>query len=140
MQAVPGRDSCSYNTPSAAVLQNFVAYGSDKGAEWVKANNVQFRGFTVYDHVSNGIAALTIVGNPVVNTPYMSTFFSPSLGPAVADSFIIGNSLNAATTNTHIGLLLAWDRGELIQNVSFINFPNSETTAIRPPVIAGTCV
>jgi hypothetical protein len=140
MQAIPGADSCSYNTPSAAVFQNFVAYGNEKGAEWVKANNIQFRGFVVYDHDSEAIAAKTIVGNPNVNTGYMSTFFSPSLGPAVADSFIIGNSINTASTNTPIGITPAWDRGELIQNVSFINFPNNDTMAIRPPIIVGTCM
>ena len=38
-----------------------------------------------------------------------------------------------------MSIIVMWDRGLLVRNVSFINFPSSSTQAIRGPVIAGRC-
>jgi hypothetical protein len=148
--AVAGRSTCAYTTPSVAVFgyngqslpyRGLYSYGNDKAAEWVKANPIQFRGFVSFDETSEGIAAKTTVHAPDVNSGYASIFYSNTAGPAVADSYIIGNSDNTASTAlTQLGLVIAWDRGQLVNNVTFINFPDSNSVAIRPPVIDGTCM
>ncbi|RNA07259.1 hypothetical protein BpHYR1_049763, partial [Brachionus plicatilis] len=40
---------------------------------------------------------------------------------------------------TPSGLVLAWDRGQLIKNVTFINFPSDWSHSMRGPEIIGTC-
>ncbi len=37
-------------------------------------------------------------------------------------------------------ILVMWDRGLLVRNVSFINFPSPNTQAIYGPFIIGRCV
>lgn len=106
------------------------------------SNNVQFRNFVIYDHFTSGIETKTIVSNKAVNTPYSATFFKESIAPLIADSIIIGNSdpLTSGTTSiSESGLVIAWDRGQLIKGVSFYNFPSAGSRAIRGPFIDGTC-
>ena len=104
------------------------------------ANNVQFRHFVVYDHFTTGIETKTIVSNKETNTPYSSTFYKDSIAPLIADSIIIGNSDPGGSTSiTGSGLVIAWDRGQLLKGISFYNFPSAGTRAIRGPFIDGTC-
>lgn len=81
----------------------------------------------------------TIFRNQDTNSYYRPYFYNPSLGPVVLNAVIIGNSLSSATSYTKIGITVAWDRGELFSNVSFYNFPDTASTALRPPVIHGRC-
>jgi hypothetical protein len=102
------------------------------------ANTVQFKNFIVYDHVTAGIETKTIVSNKAANTPYSAYFFNANTGPSIVNSIIIGNSNPAATSSiTRKGLIIAWERGQLIQNVSIINLFSNP--AIIPTSIDGTC-
>jgi hypothetical protein len=102
------------------------------------ANTVQFKNFIVYDHVTAGIDTKSIVSNKNVNTPYSAYFYNANTGPSIVNSVIIGNSNPAATSAiTRSGLVIAWERGLLIQNVSIINLFSNP--AIIPTLIAGTC-
>ena len=104
------------------------------------SNPLQFRHFTVFDHASSGIETKTIVSNLNENTAYVNTFYSNQTGPLIADTVIIGNSdTSQGTSITESGLVVAWDRGQLLQSVSFYNFPSEGTRAIRGPIIIGTC-
>jgi hypothetical protein len=136
---VTGR--CNDANPSVARFYNFVSYASDKGAEWDVSSSIQFRQFTVYDHFTTGIETQTVIFNQNANTGYQSSFYNENIGALVADSLIIGNSnANAVSSITQSGLVVAWDRGELIKNVTFINFPDSTSHAIRPTEIVGRCM
>lgn len=132
--------SCSDQRPLAAVFGPFTSYLCDKGAEWEQSSSVQFRDFTVYDHFSSGITTQTIFYSQDYNTPYSSAFYSSLTGSMVADTVIVGNSSTNPTNNTPSGLILTWDRGELVQNVTFINFPYAESQAMRATEIVGRCV
>lgn len=37
-------------------------------------------------------------------------------------------------------MVIAWDRGQLLQNISFYNFPSLGTQAIVPTLIIGRCL
>ena len=129
---------CNDKTGSPATFDSLTSFLNDKGAEWVMTNNVQFKNFVVYDHATAGIETKTIVSNKLPNTPYSAYFYNANTGPSIVNSVIIGNSDPAATSaiTTH-GLVLAWDRGQLIQNVKLINFPTN--VAIVGTSIDGTC-
>ena len=132
--------SCTDTRPSAAVFNHLTSYLNTKGAEWVMANNIQFRNFVVFDQSVTGIETKTIVSNKLINTPYQMTFYDEAIGPLIADTIIVGNSDPTASASiSESGLVVAWDRGQLIKSVSFYNFPNSASRAIRGPFIDGTC-
>jgi hypothetical protein len=45
--------------------------------------------------------------------------------------------------NLHLqldGLVMAWDRGQLISNISFINYPDPNSQAMRAVEIVGRCL
>ena len=70
--------------------------------------------------------------SPRVNTHYASTFYDEATGPLVADTVIIGNSDSSDPfAITRSGLVLAHDRGQLIKSVSFYNFPDNNSHAIK---------
>lgn len=131
--------ACSDSRPSVAVFNNFVSWSNDKGAEFVEAASVQFRNFTIWDHYSEGIATKTMVGYQAPNSLYANTFYNENTGTVVADSIIIGNSLGGTQSYTIDGIVVPWDRGQLVKNVSFYNFPAASSRAMRCPIIAGRC-
>ena len=131
---------CYGYQPSVAIFRQFTSYLNDKGAEWDVSSSLQFREFIVYDHFSSGITTQTIKYHQDYNTPYKSTFYSLTTGAVVADSVIIGNSRMNSSTNTPSGLVLPWDRGLIVSNVTFINFPDPNTQAMRAVEIIGRCM
>ncbi|CAF0710276.1 unnamed protein product [Brachionus calyciflorus] len=131
---------CRDPNPSVAKFEHLTTYNNDKGAEWVMSNSLQFRNIISFDHESAGIETKTIIFNDDVNTRYKTTFFDATKGPLIADSIIAGNSDSSKPVSiTQSGLIVAWDRGLLVQNVSFFNFPDYSSHAIRATVIAGRC-
>ena len=132
--------ACDDTRPSPAIFDTFHSYLNTKGAEWVMANPMQFKNFVVFDHSATGIEAKTIVSNKAENTLYKNTFFSNSSGPLIQNTIVIGNSDSSSSTSiSESGIVVAWDRGELLENVAFYNFPDSGSRAIRGPFIDGTC-
>ncbi len=132
--------ACWDTRGSAATFDSLISYSNDKGAEWVMSNNIQFKNFLVYDQSTAGIESKTIVSNQDANTPYSQYFYNGAIGPSIVNSVIIGNSDPAAVSSiTNIGLVLAWDRGQLIDNVTFINFPDANSVAIGATSIDGVC-
>jgi hypothetical protein len=131
---------CSYyEPPSPALFQKFTSYLNDKGAEWEQSSSVQFREFTVFDQATAGIITQTIRFAQDSNPWSYIALFNGSLGAVVADSVIVGSSDLSSGFNTPSGLEVAWDRGELIENVVFINFPNEGTQAMRAVEIPYRC-
>lgn len=55
----------------------------------------------------------------------------------VADSVFIGNSIQGQNSIARRGLTWSWDRGELVKNVKFYNYPDA--TAMDVTSIDGTC-
>jgi hypothetical protein len=110
------------------------------GAQYVQSNNLQFRNLVSFDHNSAGIETQTIIFNQNPNTNYMSSFYNESIGALVSNSLIVGNSDSTALVSiTPAGIKVAWDRGLLIKNVSFYNFPDAGSQAIIPTSIIGRC-
>jgi hypothetical protein len=95
----------------------------------------------IYEHSSIGIKTQTIEFSENVNPmPHQYAFYNETIGPSVIDSIVIGSTDPSASTSiTPKGLEIAWDRGQLIKNVQFINFPDSRSHAIACPVIIGRC-
>ena len=123
---------------SPAIFDSFISYSNDKGAEWTSSNKVQFKNFIVYDHTTAGIETKTIQYNSDFLSSYSPYFYNESTGPTIMNSVIIGNSNSSSNSSiTPLGLVIAWDRGELIKNVKFINFPDSK--AIGATTIPGSC-
>lgn len=134
---------CSDNRPSVAKFEYFTSYGNEKGAEWVFSSNLQFRNFLIFDQSGVGIETKTIVINDLRRSlipAYVPTFYNQDTGPSIQDTVIVGNSDSASTESiTKTGLVVAWDRGQLIKNTTFINFPSSSSQAIRGPEVLGKC-
>ena len=103
------------------------------------ASPLQFRNFVVFDHIATGIETKTIRFSENVNSHYRNILFDETNGPAIIDSIVIGNSDQNALTNSDNGIVLAWDRGLLVKNVNFYNFPDQSTQAMRATIITGRC-
>ncbi|CAF0978946.1 unnamed protein product, partial [Brachionus calyciflorus] len=132
---------CNDQNPSPAKFEQFTTYSNDKGAEWVMSNNLQFRKFISFDHKSVGIETKQIIFNENIQSRYTPTFYNESNGALVADSIVVGNSDSTQTTSiTQHGVVIAWDRGLLVKNVSFYNFPDPNSEAIKPTEVAGRCL
>ena len=127
----------AYNVPATASFNNLIAYSNDKGAEYVQSSVIQFKNFVIWDHYSIGIDTKTYK-TLSTNTVYRSFQYN-DVGPLIADSVIIGNSNEGASSNYGSGLSLIWDHGQLITNVSFYNFPNKTTSAMKVNEINDVC-
>jgi hypothetical protein len=131
---------CWDTKPKVAQFTNFISYSNDKGAEFEGSNNLQFRNFLIWDQYSVGIETKTVGINQNVNTFQKDYMFNETMGATIANTIIVGNSLNSTSSYTKNGIIIAWDRGELWQNVSFYNFPNPNTSAILAPVLLNRCM
>jgi hypothetical protein len=144
--------SCLDTRPSVAKFYNFTSYSNDRGAEFVLSNFVQFRNFSIWDQYSSGIVTKTLVFNeyPYIASPSLvastvmpdmiaHTLYNETICPLIADSFIIGNSTPDVQFNWKgcNGLVVAWNRGQLIKNVAFYEFPAPYTQAIRAADLIG---
>jgi hypothetical protein len=67
-----------------------------------------------------------------------SYFEDESLTAMIVDSVIIGNSVQGRNSIAGRGLTWNWDRGQIVKDVKFYNFPTA--TAMDVTSIAGTCV
>ena len=133
-------NGCYYpQSPSLALFQEFTSYLNDKGAEWEQSSSVQFREFIVFDQATAGIITQTIRFAQDPNPWSEIALFNESLGSVVSDSIIVGSSDLSSGFNTPSGLEVVWDRGELVKNVTFINFPNEGTQAMRAVEIPYHC-
>ena len=45
--------------------------------------------------------------------------FNDTTGATIANTIIVGNSLNSTSSYTRNGIIIAWDRGQLFENLSF---------------------
>jgi hypothetical protein len=133
--------ACNDANPSVAKFESFTAYRNDKGAEWVMSNTLQFRNFVTFENGAANIETKQIRFNEIVHSSYWPTFYNLNTGPIFADSVIIGNTDSSQTTSlSSYGLVIPWDRGFYAKNVSFYNFPDAGSKAIKPTEIAGRCV
>ena len=94
----------------------------------------------IWDQYSVGIETQTVGINQNVNTYQKDYMFNDTTGATIANTIIVGNSLNSTSSYTRNGIIIAWDRGQLWSNVSFYNFPNPNTSAIMAPVILNRCM
>ena len=133
--------SCSDATPKPAIFDTFYSYLNTKGAEWVDSNPIQFKNFIVFDHLQTGIETKTIIENANANTRYKNTFYSNATGPLIQNAIVIGNSDSSSSQSlSESGIVIAWDRGELLENISFYNFPSKTSRSIRGTSIEGVCM
>jgi hypothetical protein len=93
----------------------------------------------LWDHFSTAIDTKIIKGNDEANSRYKNTWDDENLSTMVKDVVIVGNTINGKPAVGQSGLTLGWDRGELIKNIKFYNFPNQGASAIDATSIAGKC-
>lgn len=129
--------ACRDSRPSVARFEKFVSWSNDKGGEFVNSNNIQFHEFTIWDQFDTGVDVKIIAGNSAPNTGLKHIFDDESLTAMISDSVIIGNSIQGQNSVAGRGLTWSWDRGEIVKNVKFYNFPTA--TAMDVTAIAGTC-
>ncbi|CAF1377186.1 unnamed protein product, partial [Adineta steineri] len=135
--------SCSNDAPYQAVFEKVTTWGNARGFEWVMSSTIQIKGAIAFDNVEAGLSCVSAINDQATNLPNLqATFYNISAGSSVINSLIVGDS---GTSSSSIvpsdgGLIVMWDRGLRVQNVTFINFPDPDTQAIRGPIIEGRCV
>ena len=130
----PGYNPWNWWNPTVAVIkfENFICYSCQKGAQWDNSNYIQFRNMVMYDHAVTAIETNMIAYNQYPNSIAQYTFYNDSLGPLIANSIIIGNSDSSSNYSiSESGIVVAWDRGLLLESVYFYNFPSEGSKAIR---------
>ncbi len=106
----------------------------------VESNGIQFRNFIIFDQATTGIETKTIKYHENVDSIYRDVFYNETHGSGVMDSIIIGNSNRTADASFgYSGLIVAWDRGQVIKNLRFINFPDESSYAIGATKLPGKC-
>ncbi len=119
----------SYNLPRPAVFDYFTSYSCDKAAEFVNSNSIQFRHFIAWDHFSTAIGTQSFSSQvDELNSIYNAFNYNETTGSVLLDSVIVGCSSDECLLRASAkvrGVTIAAQRGQLIKNVSFINYPNS---------------
>ena len=159
-QYAPSISGCGWSAiPQQAIFDGLIAWSNDRGMEWVMSRTIQIRNALVFDNSDVGIATISAIhhSEPASSTLLRSTFYSLENGSSVIDSIIIGFSTTDSSaampltagligkTSSYFGtmtvqwILVMWDRGLRIHNVTFINFPNT-TRALYGPTIPDRCV
>ena len=124
------------NNPSGAVFSSLVSYSCDKGAEFSMSRNIHFTNFLIWDQFSLGIDTKSYDMNMLSRQAisYNNNYY----GSVISNSVIVGDSRLTGTSNSS-GLALEWDKGQLIANVSFYNFLNNQSTALRVTEMNDVC-
>jgi hypothetical protein len=151
--------SCTADAPYQAVFDGLISWRNNEGFEWVMASTIQLRNAVVYDNVEADIRCVTAINQQSTGLPNLhATFYNESAGSSVIDSIIIGDTgtlpypvvpveggligklkYKKKTNDLLIIILVMWDRGLRVRNVSFFNFPSPNTQAIYGPFIVGRC-
>ncbi|CAM2722167.1 unnamed protein product [Rotaria socialis] len=134
---------CGADAPKQAVFERLTSWRNTKGFEAVMSNVIQVKNAVVFDNIDMGIAYLTAIEHRETNLPNLrATFYDVNTGASVIDSIIIGDSKlsNSPVIPWRGGLIVVWDRGLRVRNVSFINFESPQTQAMHEPVKAGRCI
>ncbi|XP_048254094.1 fibrocystin-L-like [Haliotis rufescens] len=125
--------SCSSSAADvAAKFESFTAWNCEKGAEAVQSGSLQFIDFIL---VNNKLAGYE--GKLLGHVPQ----FDEANGPMVKGGLIVGHHPDLASEHvcTRGGIVLPYNSGLLIRNVSFINFDKSVCSAFSWTRISGTC-
>ncbi|CAF2089088.1 unnamed protein product [Rotaria magnacalcarata] len=118
---------------------------------------IQIRNAIIFDNDDAGLRCVTAIDHQETNLPNLRrTFYNENIGSSIINSTVIGDSgpgrtlrrpdttVNGRIRQRLLPLYnvsdLIWDRGLRVRNVSFINFPDSNTQAIFEPFIIGRCV
>ncbi|CAF0745209.1 unnamed protein product [Adineta steineri] len=135
--------SCITDNPYQAIIEGLISWKNSRGIEWVMSSTVQIKNALVFDNDDAGIRCVTAINNQRTDLPVLrSTFYNENTGSSVINSIIIGDTGVSGTpiVPDEGGLIVMWDRGLSVRNISFINFPNVNTQAIYGPTIDGRCV
>ena len=146
------------------MFQGLVSWKNEKGIEYDRSRIIQIKEAVIFDNSDTGIACLSAVDYQQSNSIAQSIFYNSENGSFVRDSWIIGESQTSSspiipTTGGLIGkiftyeregkkveheCLVMWDRGLLIDNVTFVNFLSNSTPAISsapmPDICTSACV
>lgn len=107
------------------------------------SNVIQVRDSIVFDNMDMGIAYLTAIQHREINLPNLrKTFYDINRGASIVNCTIIGDSMidDRRFVPWRGGLIVVWDRGLRVRNVSFYNFVSSQTQSIHGPVKSGRCL
>ncbi|CAF3424464.1 unnamed protein product [Rotaria sp. Silwood1] len=135
--------NCWNDAPYQAIFDGLISWKNSKGFEWVMSSSIQIRNTIVFDNYDTGLRCVTAINHQATNLPNLrATFYNETRGSSVINSIIIGDSGVSGNpiVPTEGGLVVMWDRGLRVRNVSFINFSSSNTQAIYGPFITGRCI
>ena len=97
---------------------------------------------SLFDHLNTGISAFTTDFVKSENTIYKNQLFSSTSGPLITKLSIVISNLDSSSSSvsmTESGVVLAWDRGQFLANVSFYNSPRQRIASYTcGPIIGGT--
>ncbi|CAM4838655.1 unnamed protein product, partial [Rotaria magnacalcarata] len=134
--------SCTNDAPTQAVFEGLISWKNFKGMEWVMSSTIQIKNALIFDNNDAGLSCVTAINDQATNLPNLeATFYNENTGSSVIDSIIIGDLgvSGAPIVPTTAGIVVMWDRGLLVRNVSFINLPSPQTQALFGPIIIGRC-
>ncbi|CAF1015901.1 unnamed protein product [Rotaria sp. Silwood1] len=135
--------NCWNDAPYQAIFDGLISWKNSKGFEWVMSSSIQIKNTIVFDNYDTGLRCVTAINHQATNLPNLrATFYNETRGSSVINSIIIGDSGVSGNpiVPTEGGLVVMWDRGLRVRNVSFINFSSSNTQAIYGPFITGRCI
>ncbi|CAF3592631.1 unnamed protein product [Rotaria sordida] len=135
--------SCTSDAPYQAIVDGLVSWKNNRGIEWVMSSTVQIRNTIVFDNHDTGIRCVTAINHQATDLPNLrSTFYNENNGSSVINSIIIGDTgvSGSSVVPGEGGLVVMWDRGLRVRNVTFVNFTSSNTQAIYGPIITGRCL
>ncbi|CAF3664415.1 unnamed protein product [Rotaria sordida] len=135
--------NCWNDAPYQAIFDRLTSWKNSRGFEWVMSSSIQIRNAIVFDNADTGLRCVTAINHQATNLPNLrATFYNENKGSSVINSIVIGDSGVSGNpiVPTEGGLIVMWDRGLRVRNVSFINFPSSNTQAIYGPFITGRCM
>jgi len=132
--------NCWADAPRQAVFERLITWRNTKGFEAVMSNVIQVRDSIAYDNIDMGIAYLTAIDHREINLPNLrETFYNINTGASIINCVIIGDTGlgKGPVAPWRGGLIVVWDRGLRVRNVSFYNFQSASTQAIHGPVKSG---
>ncbi|CAF2125989.1 unnamed protein product [Rotaria magnacalcarata] len=134
--------SCSADAPFQAVFDGLISWRNNRGLEWVMSSTIELKNAVVYDNADTGILSVTAINHQATNLQNVqNTFYNENTDSSIIDSIIVGDTglSTSPVVAGEDGLTVMWDCGLRVRNITFINFPSSNTQAIFGPIIDGRC-
>ncbi|XP_043922184.1 fibrocystin-L [Protopterus annectens] len=129
------KGSCYSSDPEPAKFKSLTTWNSQKGAEWVNGGALQFHNFVVVNNELAGIEMKRVV-------PEYVGGWGDTKGAVIYNAVVVGHIDELALGSnfcTNKGIVLPFNEGLTVSNVTFINFDRPSCAAVGVTSITGTC-